>query len=132
MSVQTSLHDDPLRVSVVCATYNGSRFLKETIDGLSNQTERNLEIVIVDDCSTDNTMDVLSSWSDSRVRLLRNNTNSNVVYSRNRAVDSSRGGYVAVTDQDDVSHPNRLKLQANLLGKVCTSHPRTDRGCDDR
>jgi GT2 family glycosyltransferase len=106
--------DEP-RVSVICAAYNGSAHLQPTLDGLLAQQERDFEAVFVDDASTDGTPALLAGISDPRFRVVRNERNLGLIATRNRAVSMSRGRYVAVTDQDDVSHPSRLRRQADWL-----------------
>jgi glycosyltransferase involved in cell wall biosynthesis len=108
------------RISVICAAYNGAAFLPATLDALKRQTESDFEAILVDDASTDGTPALLASIDDARFRTLRNATNQHVVQSRNRAIESARAAYIAVTDQDDVSRAPRLKHQADMLDR----HPR--------
>ena len=105
------------RVSVICATYNGSRYLVETIKALNSQTEKSFETVFVDDYSTDETPEILNSSVTSKTVLSRNTKNLGVVKSRNQAIELSSGKYFAINDQDDISLPTRLEEQANLLDR---------------
>lgn len=105
------------RASVICATYNGSSYLGETIKALRAQTEGSFETVFVDDCSKDGTAEILNSSQTPRMVLSRNTENLGVVTSRNRAIELSSGKYLAINDQDDISLPTRLEEQANLLDR---------------
>ncbi len=75
------------RVSVICAAWNGERFIGQTLDALKAQDEPNFEVIVVDDASTDSTPQLLASIGDPRFRIIRNATNLKVVESRNVAVD---------------------------------------------
>ena len=103
------------RVSVIMATYNGAAFIRQSISSLLAQTFADFEIIVVDDCSTDATPDILRSITDSRLRVLRNERNLNVVGSRNRCFASVTGEYVAMLDHDDISRPTRLAKQVAYL-----------------
>lgn len=105
------------RVSVICAAYNGEAFLPETLASLKGQTESDFEVIVVDDASTDGTADLLAKMDDPRFRSIRNALNRHVVFSRNRAIESAIAPYIAVTDQDDLSSPDRLRLQADMLDR---------------
>ena len=114
------------RVSVICAAWNGEAFLDQTINALKAQDEADFEAVIVDDASTDSTAQRLAAIGDDRFRIIRNASNLRVVESRNVAIRAARASYIAVTDQDDPSHPSRIRLQADFLDRypkssaVCT------------
>ena len=103
------------RVSVIMATYNGAAFIRQSISSLLAQSYADFEIIVVDDCSTDATPDILRSITDPRLRVLRNDRNMNVVESRNRCFDSVTGEYVAMLDHDDISRPTRLARQVAYL-----------------
>ncbi len=109
------MNDTFPRVSVICGAYNGEQWLPSTLASLRAQTLRDFEAVFVDDASTDRTCEVLESQGDPRFRVVRNDTNSRLVITRNRAVSLARGRYVAVSDQDDLSRPERLSAQAQVL-----------------
>src|SRR3954447_21350143 len=95
-------------VSVVVATYNGARFLREQLDSILEQTVNDIEIVVNDDCSTDETFEILTSYSsDSRVRVFRNETRSGALRNFSVAASNARGSYVAFSDQDDIWLPRK-------------------------
>jgi GT2 family glycosyltransferase len=103
------------------ATYNGERYIRQSIDSILSQSFTDFELIIVDDGSTDSTPTLLQSYSDSRLRVLRNPGNLGVVGSRNRAFAESRGVYVASHDHDDLSRPRRIEKQVAYL----SNHPET-------
>jgi GT2 family glycosyltransferase len=103
------------RVTVLMAVYNGAEYLREAIDSVIGQTFSDLELLIVDDASTDETVAIVESYDDPRIRLLRNETNLNQVVSLNRGLVEARGDYVARLDHDDVCRPTRLERQVAVL-----------------
>jgi glycosyltransferase involved in cell wall biosynthesis len=105
------------KISVICAAYNGQAYLPETIKCLVDQKEKNFEAIFVDDASTDGTASLLESIGDDRFKIIRNEKNSKIIYSRNRAISAATGSYIAVTDQDDLSCRTRLSRQADVLDK---------------
>ena len=105
---------DPL-VSVVIPGYNGAAFIGETLESLGRQTLTDWEAIVVDDCSSDATRDLVRGWADPRVRLIENPVNGGPVRTRNRGVAEARGRYIAGLDQDDVCLPDRLAMQVAYL-----------------
>jgi glycosyltransferase involved in cell wall biosynthesis len=96
------------RVSVLMTTYNGARFIAESIDSVLGQTFGDFELVVVDDTSTDGTAAILARYADPRLRVIRNTTNLGVVGARNWGFAALRGHYVATIDHDDLWLPTRL------------------------
>lgn len=105
----------PPAVTVIMAVYNGAAYLRQSISGLLAQTWTDFEIVVVDDCSTDETPAILAGIDDERLRVARNETNLGVVLSRNRGMARARGTYIALHDHDDLSRPTRLARQVAFL-----------------
>jgi len=103
------------KVSVIMAAYNCAEFIREAIDSILNQSLQDFEIIVVNDCSTDHTADVVSSYSDPRVILINNKENRGAPFSRNQAIKRAQGQYLAIQDADDVSLPGRFELQAKFL-----------------
>jgi succinoglycan biosynthesis protein ExoO len=95
-------------VSVVVPAYNVGAYLREAVESALNQTEPSVEVVVVDDRSTDDTLAVAESVDDPRVRVLANEENRGPSHSRNRAIRAARGEWVAVLDADDWYAPDRL------------------------
>jgi len=104
-------------VSVIMAAYNGERHVREAVDSILAQSLGDLELIAVDDASTDATWRVLASCPDSRLRVLRNSSRLGAAASRNRAIQTARAPLIAIQDADDVSLPQRLQTQAEFLGR---------------
>lgn len=102
-------------ISIVMAVYNCADFVEETIESLLNQNYSNFELIIVDDCSTDDTWTILNSFSDDRIILLKNEKNRRLAYSLNRAIGICHGEYVARMDGDDLCEPDRFVVQVGYL-----------------
>lgn len=97
------------KVSVVIPAYNTERYIGRAIESSLAQTERDIELLIVDDASTDGTVDVVRSFSDQRLKLMVNERNRGPGYTRNRAIREARGEWVALLDSDDWFAPERLE-----------------------
>ena len=108
-------------VSVIMAVYNGATDIGEAIDSLIGQRFGDFEVVIVDDCSTDETRELLRNISDPRFRIIEAPLNQGPVHARNRALAETRGRYIAALDHDDICHPDRLAAQVAYLD----AHPDT-------
>lgn len=108
--------ENPL-VSIAMAVYNGEKYISETIQSILNQAYQNFELIIVDDCSQDDTIKKIEAFNDSRIVLLRNEKNMRLAYSLNRAIDVSKGKYIARMDADDLCKENRLCLQVDYMEK---------------
>jgi glycosyltransferase involved in cell wall biosynthesis len=102
-------------ISVIIPVHNGARWLGETLKSVLAQTHRNLEIILVDDASTDELQTVLTENRDARLRVTRLESNIGVSAARNFGVDLSRGEYVAFCDADDICLPQRLAMQLAYL-----------------
>jgi len=106
-------------VSVITPVYNGSVFIRETADSLKNQTFKDYEWVIIDDCSTDNTREICRELADgdSRIKLLFLEQNSGPIIARNRGMDKATGRYIAFLDADDLWTPDKLEKQLTFMKK---------------
>lgn len=104
-------------VSIIMPSYNTSKFIAETIRSVLNQTYSNWEMIIVDDCSSDNTEEIVKSFRDSRIRFIRKGTNSGAAVCRNKALQMARGKWVAFLDSDDIWEPNKLEEQISFMEK---------------
>ena len=104
-------------VSIIMPSYNTAPYIEETIQTVLNQTYTNWELIIVDDCSTDNTDEVLSRISDSRIRIFKNDRNSGAAVSRNRALREAKGQWIAFLDSDDLWMPEKLEKQISFMEK---------------
>ena len=103
------------RVSVVMAVHNGDAFLAEAVESVLTQTLRDIELVVVDDGSTDMSAEILAAVSDRRLRIIQNERNVGLAASLNHGITASRGPYVARLDADDVCDPDRLRRQTVYL-----------------
>jgi glycosyltransferase involved in cell wall biosynthesis len=97
--------------------FNGERFIREAIEGCLNQTHDNLELIIIDDGSTDSSLEIINSFQDERIKQLINKTNKGQSYSRNIGIKESSGEYIAIMDADDVAYPDRVEKQVIFLSQ---------------
>ncbi|GAA0323181.1 hypothetical protein GCM10009087_36840 [Sphingomonas oligophenolica] len=102
-------------ISVIMAAYNGAALIGDTLRSLQAQSFGDFEVIIVDDCSTDDTRAVVRGFDDARIRLISSGTNQGVVAARNRAVAEARGRYIAALDHDDLCRPDRFLRQFTHL-----------------
>ena len=103
-------------VSIIMPSYNTGRFIKETIESVLAQSYSNWELILVDDCSKDDTDAVLSEYlADARIRYIKNETNSGAAVSRNRALREAKGKWIAFLDSDDLWEPEKLEKQIRFM-----------------
>lgn len=95
------------------SVYNGEKFLEETLQSITNQTERNFEFIIINDCSTDNSLEIIERHrlADPRIVILNNTKNLKLPASLNKGIKAAKGKYIARMDADDIALPNRFELQ---------------------
>lgn len=98
-------------VSIIMPLYNSEQYISDTIKSVINQTYDNWELIIVDDCSTDKSVEIVKSFKDKRIRLLHNDKNSGAAISRNYALREAKGDWIAFLDADDQWLPNKLSEQ---------------------
>lgn len=103
------------RVSVLLPVYNCEKYIKETLDSVLTQTFSDFELIIIDDCSTDNTVDIIKSFKDSRISFIQKEKNSGYTDSLNYRIDIAEGEYIARMDGDDVCAISRFEKQVNFL-----------------
>lgn len=103
-------------VSVVMPVHNGEQFLREAIDGILSQSYSNFELLIIENCSSDSSLEIINSYSDSRIKLIFEE-DCGIVQAYNRGFKESRGQYVVVHDQDDISSQTRIEAQIKFLKK---------------
>jgi glycosyltransferase involved in cell wall biosynthesis len=99
--------------------FNGAEYLSESLNSILSQTWNDFELLVLDDGSTDNSLDVIKRFEDDRIRLEQNERNLGLVATLNRGLDLARGQYLARMDCDDVSRPNRLERQVRFLERNC-------------
>lgn len=103
------------KVTVLMTVCNGGKYLAETLGCVMAQTFRDFEMLIIDDGSTDQTVEIIQSFADARIRLLRNQTNLGIYHSRNLGMEEARGEYICLLDHDDLCTPNRLEVQVKFM-----------------
>ncbi|HDL01964.1 MAG TPA: glycosyltransferase, partial [candidate division Zixibacteria bacterium] len=103
------------KVTVLMSVYNDERYLSESVDSILNQTYKDFEFLIINDGSTDRSREILESYSDPRIRLVRNDGNIGLTRSLNKGLALAMGEYIARMDADDISLPERLEKQVGFL-----------------
>ena len=106
----------PGLISVIMSNYNTpEEYLREAIESILNQTYKNFEFIIIDDCSTDNSLEIIKSYNDERIVLIENEENIGLTKSINKGLAVAKGEYIARMDADDVSLPQRFEKQINYM-----------------
>ncbi len=102
-------------VTVLITTYNGSDYIKETIESVLSQTYKDFEFILVDDCSKDSTVDIIKSFDDPRIKLIQNEHNLGISGASNVGLAAAKGKYIVRCDQDDISLPDRIQKQVEFM-----------------
>lgn len=104
-------------VSIITPAYNNSEFIKQTIESVQKQTYKNWEMIVVDDCSTDRTPELIKkiSQKDDRIKYIKLKKNSGAAIARNRALRESRGRFIAYLDADDLWKKNKIQNQIDFM-----------------
>ena len=98
-------------VSVIMPNYNSEKYVEATVKSVLAQTYQNWELLFVDDCSTDNSLEIVRSFNDDRIKILQNDVNSGAAISRNYALREAKGKWIAFLDSDDLWEPDKLSRQ---------------------
>ena len=105
-------------VSIIMPSFNTGKYITETIESVLAQSYKNWELIIVDDCSSDNTDEILSTYlSDDRIHYLKNEKNSGAAFSRNAALREAKGRWIAFLDSDDLWMPEKLEKQIDFMDR---------------
>ncbi|MFT3918502.1 glycosyltransferase family 2 protein [Cloacibacterium sp.] len=112
----------PKLLSVIMSVYNGEKHLVQAIESILNQTYQNFEFIIIDDCSTDNSLDILEEYAkkDSRIKIIKKEKNLGIkgfIENLNLGISIAEGKYIARMDADDISLPERFQKQVDFLEK---------------
>lgn len=101
------------------SVYNSAEFIDQSISSILNQTYKDFEFLIIDDCSTDNSFLIIEKYSkrDNRIKIFQNSKNLGLTKNLNKLIYHARGNYIARMDADDISLPDRLKKQVNFLNE---------------
>ena len=112
-------------ISVVMSVFNGGDYLRKSIESILNQSYLNFEFIIIDDGSTDTSLEIIKSYKDNRIVLI-NRKNKGFITSLNEGIEKSKGKYIARMDADDISFPSRLEKQFDFIEKnnldICGGH----------
>ena len=104
-------------ISIITPIYNCEKFIEETIKCVQNQTYTNWELLAVDDCSPDNSSDIIKKYAkkDKRIKYIKLKENSGAAIARNKALEESKGRFIAYLDADDLWKPEKLEKQVNFM-----------------
>ena len=122
-------------VSIIIPVYNAEKFIDETISSVIEQTYTNWELLLVNDCSTDNSEKIIQKYlKDDRIKLINNKTNSRTAISRNNGIKAAKGKYICFLDADDKWDSKKLEKQINFIKqKKCefsfTGYEFADKDC---
>ena len=105
------------KISVIMPMYNVEKYVGCAIQSLLNQTFTDFEAILIDDCSTDNTLAVAKSFADSRIKIFKNKKNLGAAQSRNIGMSHAQGEYIYFFDSDDALMPNALELMITAAEK---------------
>lgn len=104
-------------VTVIMPVYNRQDYVKEAIDSIINQSYQNWELLVLNDNSTDRTLEIINTYSDTRIKIISHDSNQGISFNRNLGIELSTGDYIAFLDSDDIAAPNRIEVQLNFLIK---------------
>lgn len=103
-------------ISIITPVYNAEEYIDDAIQSVLSQTYSNWELILVDDCSTDNSVKIINKYlSDTRIKLLMNKVNSGPAVARNKALDNASGDYITFLDSDDYWSEDKLLNQLNFM-----------------
>lgn len=106
-----------MKISVIVSVYNGSKYIKKTLDSILSQSMKDLEVLVVDDGSTDDSAKIIKSFEDSRVKYFYQKNSGSPAGPRNLAITKSTGEFIAFCDQDDIWYPEKLEKQIQTYEK---------------
>ena len=109
------MKSDKPKISVLMPVYNGEQFLDKSIKSVLDQTFNNFEYIIINDGSTDDSLKIIESYEDSRIKIINFSKNMGITAALNNGLNIAKGDYIARQDQDDISHPDRFMLQVEYL-----------------
>lgn len=102
-------------ISIIIPVYNAEKFIEDTINTVINQTYDNYEIILIDDCSTDNSVNIINKYLTSNIKLYKNKENIGVGLTRNVGIKHSKGDYIAFLDADDLWDKEKLEKQFKFM-----------------
>lgn len=102
-------------VSIITPCYNSEKYIADTYNSIKSQSYKNWEWIIVDDCSSDKSVEIIQSFNDNRIKLIIQSKNQGAAYSRNLALNKAQGRFITFLDSDDLWLPNFLETTINYL-----------------
>ena len=102
-------------LTVLMPVYNGEKYLGQAVESILDQTFAGFDLLIIDDCSSDRSVDIIRSYRDSRIRLVQNDRNRGLIGTLNEGIELAERSYIARMDQDDISMPERLRKQIEFM-----------------
>jgi glycosyltransferase involved in cell wall biosynthesis len=103
------------KLSIIMPVYNSEDYIIEAVNSMLNQTFTDFELIIINDGSTDNSLKIIESFKDNRIKIINNDKNLKLIRTLNKGLEASSGRYIARMDADDISHKKRLETQVNYL-----------------
>lgn len=120
-------------ITIILPVYNGERYLNRTITSVLQQTMPDFELIAIDDCSTDQSLQILQNWAqrDNRIRIAANEQNLGVADTRNKGITMAEGEYICFIDSDDTWHSDKLERQLAFMKQSnadfsCTAYAMVD------
>lgn len=110
-----NIHEKAPLVSVVMPAYNAENYIEDAVNSILNQTYGNFEFIIIDDGSTDRTVEILKKFTDIRIKLISHEQNEGNYPARNKGCRLAKGKYIAVMDADDIAFSERLAIQVKYM-----------------
>lgn len=103
------------KISVIMPVYMAEKYVEDAVWSILNQNYSDFELIIIDDKGTDNSISIIEGIKDSRIKILENNFNRGIAFSRNKGIENATGEYIALMDDDDIAPLNRLKIENEFL-----------------
>ena len=103
------------KISIIIPTFNREKIIEHSIKTVLNQTYNNIEIIVIDDCSTDDTESVINEIKDNRIRYIKLKKKKGANYARNLGINMASGKYISFLDSDDIFYNNKLIKQINNI-----------------
>ena len=104
-------------VSIIMTVLNGEKFISKSIESILSQTLKDWELIIVNDYSTDSTLEIIENYNSQKIKLINNKKNMGTAISRNIAISQADGNYITIVDSDDIVSPKKFEMQKEYLDK---------------
>jgi len=111
------MQEDSIKVSIILPTYNGAKYIRESIDSCLNQTYENIELIIVDDGSVDETSEIIKSYKDKRIKYIRHKQNRGISHALNTGFKNATGEYLTWSSDDNFYASEAIECMVNALNK---------------